>query len=48
MKKKSHMMNPNAANPSETINALFTPGIKMRFGRSDHKWTTLNTGVNWV
>jgi len=27
---------------------LFTAGIKMRFGRSDHKWTTLNTGVNWV
>jgi len=28
--------------------ALNTHGIKMRFGRSDHKWTTLNTGVNGV
>jgi len=26
---------------------LFTPGIKMSFGRSDDKWTTLNT-VNGV
>lgn len=28
--------------------ALFAPGVKKHFGRSVHKWTTLNTGVNQV
>jgi len=31
---------------STTSGRPFTPGIKMHFGQSDHKWTTLNTVVN--
>lgn len=27
---------------------LFAPGIKMHFDQSDHKWMTLNIGVNGV
>jgi len=26
----------------------FTPGIKMHFCQSSHKWMTLNTGINGV
>ncbi len=28
--------------------AQFTSGINMHFRRTDHKWTTLSTGVNGV
>lgn len=34
-------------NPLKKVSwALFTSGIKMSFGQSDHEWTTPNTRVN--
>ena len=32
--------------PVETLTKAFTPGINMRLGWADHKWTALSTGVN--
>lgn len=41
----SFMMDPDGDSHAEV---LFTAGIKLHFGRMDHKWMALNSGVNGV